>query len=77
MVETTTRKLLIEPKRRSEMDDQDVQAKARAAARWCRYANEHAADHGGKPWSYLLVPHDSLGPERSLAGLIAEFEGDG
>lgn len=74
VVETAERKLLIEPKRRSEMDDQDVQAKARAAVRWCQYASDHASEHGRKPWSYLLVPHDSLGPERSLAGLIAEFE---
>ena len=73
VVETMDRKLLIEPKRRSEMGDEEVQAKARAAVRWRRYASEHAAKHGGKPWSYLLAPHDALGPERSLAGLIDEF----
>jgi type III restriction enzyme len=52
IVETVTDKLMCEPKRASEMEDDAVQAKARAAVTWCRHATGHATANGGKPWSY-------------------------
>ncbi|HSV74761.1 MAG TPA: DEAD/DEAH box helicase family protein [Chthonomonadales bacterium] len=73
VVETASRKYLCEPKRASELADAEVQAKARAAALWCERATEHELKHGGKPWSYLLIPHDRIAPNRSLASLANEF----
>ena len=61
VVETTTEKLLCEPKRTSDLADEEVQQKARAAALWCKRATDHARIHGGKPWQYLLIPHDAIG----------------
>ena len=52
--------LMVETKARNELDTQEVQAKAAAAARWCRHASDHAASAGGKPWRYLLAPHDDI-----------------
>jgi type III restriction enzyme len=68
VVETRSRKWICEPKRSSEMTDETVIAKARAAALWCQYAS--GAD-GGKPWSYMLVPHDAILANMTLAGFAA------
>ena len=72
-VETKTEKLLCEPKRASEMTDEVVLAKARAAVEWCKHATEHARTLGGKPWSYVLIPHDVINASATLDGLIAAF----
>ena len=69
-VETKTACFICEPKRASEMADSEVLAKARAAAEWCRRATEHG---GGKPWHYLLIPHDKINDAMTLAGAAAQF----
>ena len=71
VVETDTEKLIVEIKARNEMDDEIVLAKARAAAEWVKYANEHADTNGGKSWGYLLVPGDAITESATLAGLAA------
>jgi type III restriction enzyme len=73
VVETKSAKFLCEPKRASEMDDREVLAKARAAAEWCRHASDHEANHGGKSWKYLLVPHDVITDNKTLQGLAATY----
>lgn len=74
VVETRTEKLILEPKRRSDMEDADVRAKATAAAQWCRHASEHASEHSGKRWRYALIPHDSMGGGASASGIADRFE---
>jgi type III restriction enzyme len=74
VVETTDECLLVEVKRRDEMDSADVQSKARAAKRWCQFANEHAGKYAGKPWSYLLIPHDEILSNSSLKVLSGRFK---
>jgi type III restriction enzyme len=59
---------LCEPKQASQMQDPVVLAKAKAAALWCQRATENA---GGKPWKYLLIPHDAIDETKTLAGLAA------
>ena len=71
VVETTTGKFLCEPKRASEVSDDVVQSKADAAAVWCEHATVHAKTYGGKPWVYLLIPHDQIAEQMSLSGLAA------
>jgi type III restriction enzyme len=73
VVETKDACLLIEPKKSSEIEDAIVKTKKLAAERWCKYANKHAEQIGGKPWRYLLIPHDEILPNSSLDGLIARF----
>lgn len=73
VVETGAAKFLCEPKRANEIDDEEVQAKARAAVEWCRRATAHELEHGGKPWSYLLIPHDAITANRTLSALAASF----
>jgi type III restriction enzyme len=87
VVETKTEKLLCEPKRASEMTDETVLAKADAAATWCKHATDHANENGGlpaapgggtaqagKPWRYLLIAHDQIQDQMTLAGLAARCE---
>ena len=73
VVETHDAELLCEPKRASEMEDDEVRAKARAAVAWCEHATAHEHAHGSKPWSYLLIPHDAITANRTLQGLVAGF----
>ena len=73
VVETETDCLLVEPKRSDEIDDPIVQAKKKAAQQWCHFANEHATEVGGKPWRYLLIPHNEILPNSSVSGLSAKF----
>ena len=73
VVETDTEKLLCEPKRADQLQDPTVRAKARAAARWCSHASSHELAHKGKPWRYLLIPHDEIADNRTLQGLADRF----
>ena len=75
VVETNDVCLLIEPKRADQVELDEVQDKARAAQRWCGYASRHAAENGGKPWRYLLIPDNAIQLGRSVATLLAEFGG--
>ncbi len=36
--------------------------------------SHHAAQHGGKPWRYLVIPHDQIEANRTLSGLAAAYE---
>ncbi len=73
VVETKTAKLLCEPKRASEMTEDVVLAKAKAAAVWCKHASEHAEATNGKKWEYLLIPHDAILGQMTLRGLAAKY----
>lgn len=73
VVETADRKYLAEVKARGEMDARDVREKARAAALWCEHATECDVARGGKPWSYLLIPHDQIVASASLGALAARY----
>lgn len=73
IVETAARKLLVEVKAEDDVDDADVQGKARAAVLWCSHATAHAATFGGKPWQYVLVPDSAIVPTADLAGVVARY----
>jgi hypothetical protein len=30
-----------------------------AAVRWCQQTSDYMQQHGGKPWCYVLIPHDA------------------
>jgi type III restriction enzyme len=64
---------MVETKARADIDTQEVQEKAAAAARWCTHASDHAASVNGKAWHYLLVPHDSIVESKRLSDFL-QFE---
>jgi type III restriction enzyme len=69
VIETTDRIYMVETKARNEMESVDVLAKKAAAIKWCGHASDHAQGNGGKPWQYLMVPHDVVSENMTLAGL--------
>lgn len=73
VVETENEKWLVEVKRRDEIDDNEVQAKATAALSWCANASAHEIENGGKEWRYLLIPDDEITPASSLRQLRDTF----
>ncbi len=64
---------MIEPKARNMLDDKEVLAKKDAAVQWCQHANTHAKTYSGKPWRYLLIPHDVIAENMTLAALGIQF----
>lgn len=73
VVETDTAILMVETKKRDDLNTDEVKAKAVAAVRWCRHASEYAASVGTKPWKYLLVPHDEISESKQLVD-FSRFE---
>jgi type III restriction enzyme len=70
VAETDSIIFMVETKARADINTQEVQAKAAAAARWCKHASDHAATVGTKAWRYLLVPHDEIAESRRLTDFL-------
>ncbi len=64
---------MLESKARSDMSNAEVQAKKEAAEHWCQLATDHTTRNGGKPWKYLLIPHDVIAENMTIAGLASQF----
>jgi type III restriction enzyme len=73
VAETTDAICMLEPKARNEMEDPVVLAKRDVATTWCRHATDYAIKHGGKPWKYVLIPHDKITDNMTLAGMVSQF----
>jgi len=73
VVEARSGLFFCEPKRADQMQHPEVLAKKDAAVEWCKYATEHALEHGGKKWQCLLIPHDAITGNMTLAGLASQF----
>ena len=68
---TASYNLMIETKKAMDMDSAEVKAKAAAALEWCKNASDYSHMHGGKPWKYLLIPHDAVAVNKTLNGFIS------
>jgi type III restriction enzyme len=75
VAEATDTIYMLEPKMRKEIDDPIVIAKKEVALKWCSNATGHTSTYGGKPWQYLLIPHDEIAENITLDGLAARFGG--
>jgi type III restriction enzyme len=74
VVETKKQLFLCEPKRADQLQNPEVIAKRTAAMEWCKHATDHARQHGGKQWNYLLIPHDAITGNMTLDGLASRFK---
>ncbi len=77
VAETASCIYMLEPKARRDMEDPEVLAKKDSAVSWCQQATEHCVKNKGKPWKYLLIPHDVIAENMSIKGLAAQFEANG
>ena len=41
--------------------------------KWCVNATNHSKTYGGKPWKYLLIPHDEILENITLNNLAERF----
>lgn len=73
VVETTTRKFIVEVKANNEMNDPTVLEKSRAAAQWVNHANEFVAEGDGKQWCYAIIPDVAVTDNATLTGLLAAY----
>lgn len=74
VVETDSAIYLVETKKESDVDSSDVQEKARAAVQYCAYATEFTTHHEGKPWKYVLIPHNAVKINMSVDNLVKAYE---
>ncbi|MGA2731625.1 MAG: DEAD/DEAH box helicase family protein [Syntrophobacteraceae bacterium] len=73
VAETAGGIFMLEPKASDQLDDRIVLAKKEAAVKWCANASTHAQSYGGKPWRYLLIPHNEIATNVTLDALAARF----
>jgi type III restriction enzyme len=69
VVETREARYLSEPKRASEILDDIVQLKAKAATIWC----QDATSVSDKPWHYVLIPHDEIDASATFSSLVRRY----
>jgi type III restriction enzyme len=73
VAETSDCIYMLEAKARNDMLDAEAQSKKDAAVQWCSHATCHTANNGGKAWRYLLIPHDAITENMTIAGLASSF----
>ncbi len=69
VAETAETIYMLEPKERNKMEDYQVLAKKDVAMQWCQHASDYMLSHGGKPWQYVLIPHDAITQNMTIKGL--------
>ncbi|MBC7571722.1 MAG: DEAD/DEAH box helicase family protein [Spirosoma sp.] len=74
VAETGTIIYMLEPKKKTELADEIVLAKKEAAKEWCQNATNYALQNDGKPWQYVLIPHDAIAENKTLSGLAKQFK---
>lgn len=74
VAETSGVLYMIETKAANQLGSVEVLAKKKAAETWCTYASVHNAKNRGKPWKYLLISHDQVQDNMTLA-YYAQREG--
>lgn len=70
VAETNSTIYMVETKARTDVNTQEMQAKANSAARWCKHASDHAVEVGTKPWKYLLPPHVEITESTRLSDYL-------
>lgn len=75
LVETKDCKYMVEVKAANQVNNEEVQEKARAGVKWCEYASQ--VDANGKTWKYKLISGDDIQIGNTLKyilGLAAEVK---
>jgi len=73
-VETKDAIYLIETKKETYIESVNVQEKAQAALEYCKHATDFTIPNGGKPWKYVLIPHNAVMMNMSFLALAMKNE---
>ena len=74
VAETEDTIYMIETKKEADIETSDVQEKTAAALLYCNNASEFTTQNGGKPWKYILIPHNAVMFNMSFETLAQQFE---
>ena len=74
VVETKDKIYLVETKKEKDIPTEEVQQKAKAALEYCKNATDFTVQNGGKPWIYVLLPHDSVKLNMSFDYFVKLYE---
>lgn len=74
VVETNDKIYLVETKKEKDIPTEEVQSKAKAALEYCKNATDYTMQNGGKPWIYVLLPHDSVKLNMSFDYLMKQYQ---
>lgn len=70
IVETEEQIFMVEIKKESDIEDDDVQKKAKAAITYCEVVSKYNQENNGKKWEYLIIPHDKISFNRDFEDLV-------
>ncbi|MBA2058251.1 DEAD/DEAH box helicase family protein [Psychrobacter cryohalolentis] len=79
VVETANYVLMIETKSTQHQNqdgswNEEVTEKARSGVKWCQHTTDYLVQHAGKPWKYLLIPHNTVKESNSIEYFIQNYE---
>lgn len=74
VVETADTIYMIETKKEGDIETSDVQEKTQAALQYCKYATDFTTQNNGKPWRYILIPHNAVQANMSFEYLAGIYE---
>ncbi len=74
VVETGSTIYMVETKKEGDIETADVREKSEAALLYCQNATGFTAQHGGKPWKYILIPHNAVMVNMSFETLAKQYE---
>jgi type III restriction enzyme len=73
VVEAENAIYLVETKAADQLNAAEVVDKKRAALQYCKYATAFTTANEGKPWKYLLIPHNEVSQTTSFEYLVGRF----
>ncbi len=74
VVETAKVIYMVETKKEGDIESSEVQEKSQAALEYCKFATEYTDRHGGKPWVYVLIPHNAVQSNMGFQFLIDKYK---
>jgi len=61
-------------KKEGDIESSEVQEKSRAALEYCKHATEYTTANEGKPWQYVLIPHNAVKSNMGFEFLVDKFK---
>lgn len=73
VVETADAIFMVETKKEGDIETGEVQEKATAAAEYCKHASDFTTKNNGKPWKYVIIPHNAVLANMSFETLAKKY----
>ncbi len=74
VVETAEGIYMVETKKESDIETSEVQEKTKSALEYCKNATDYTSQTKGKPWKYILIPHNAVLLNMSFETLMRKYE---